>query len=275
MRSDAARVTNGAGRHVVLIHGKSGTPVGWGNFKGVLEMRGFVVHAPTLRYHDTKPGDAPPPALATTSLLDYAADLEALISQLPEKPVIVGHSMGGLLALMLAARDLCPCAVMLTPAAPSGINALTWSVLRIGWRTLLTWGFWRRPVVPRYRESRWGVFNRVDETEARRLFADMVPDSGRVAFEIGFAGLDRGRASAVDPAKVRCPLLIVGAAEDRMTPASVIRRIAQRYPTATYVELPGHGHWVLGEPGWESIVKRCIDWIEDVIISAPLAPHSK
>ena len=248
--------------HIVLIHGMSGTPKGWDNFKGVLEARGFTVHAPALRHHDMLPDAAPPRGLATTSLLDYAADLEAYIDKLPEKPVIMGHSMGGLLALMLAARNRATCAVLLTPAAPAGVNALTWSVLRVGWRTLVTWGFWRKPVMPHYAEARWGVFNRVDEAEARRLFADMVPDSGRAVFEIGIAALDRRKASHVDPAAIRCPLLVVGAAEDRMTPASVIRRIGARYPTANYVELAGHGHWVLGEPGWESIATRCIDWIE-------------
>lgn len=256
--------------HILLIHGMSGTPTGWDNFKRTFEARGHVVHAPTLRHHDTVAGAEPDPALATTSLLDYAADLEALIRTLPEMPVIVGHSMGGLLAQMLAARGLCRAAILLTPAAPSGINAITWSVLRIGWRTLVTWGFWRKPAMPTYGEARWGIFHLVDETEARRLYADMVPDSGRAIFEIGFAALDRRRASYVDPTKITCPLLIVGAAEDRMTPASVIRKIARRYAgKAEYVELPGHGHWVLGEPGWERVAERCADWIERSMARSP------
>ena len=252
--------------HLVLVHGMSGTPKGWDNYKGLLEARGFTVHAPVLRYHDMVPGTAPPQGLATTSLLDYASDLDAVIAKLPEKPVIMGHSMGGLLALMLAARDRATCAVLLTPAAPAEINALTWSVLRIGWRTLVTWGFWRKPAMPRYDEARWGIFNRVDEAEARRLFADMVPDSGRAVFEIGFSALDRRKASHVDPAAIRCPLLVIGAVQDRMTPASVVRKIAQRYGTkTTYVEVPGHAHWVLGEPGWEAIARRCADWIDEAV----------
>ena len=59
--------------------------------------------------------------MGTTSLLDYAADLEREILALPERPVIIGHSMGGLLAQILAARGLCSRLVCLTPAAPRGI----------------------------------------------------------------------------------------------------------------------------------------------------------
>jgi pimeloyl-ACP methyl ester carboxylesterase len=248
---------------LLLVHGMSGTPVGWENYRRVFEARGYRVHAPALRYHDRPPGDVPHPELATTSLLDYVDDLAQLIGSLPSKPIVIGHSMGGLLSLMLAGRGLVRGAVLLTPGAPAGINAITWSVLRIGWRTLTTWGFWRKPVIPRYAESRWGVFNNVDETEAKRLFADMVPDSGRVAFEIGFANLDRRRASRVDPASISCPLLVVGASKDRMTPASVIRKIAARYaPHSTYMEFADHAHWILGEPGWEIVAGQVVDWIE-------------
>ena len=95
--------------------------------------------------------------------------------------------------------------------------------------------------------------------------------SGRVAFEIGFPYLDSRRAAHVDPAAITCPLLVVGATLDRMTPASVVRKIAVRYGNkATYVEFPGHAHWVLGEPGWEKIVAHCADWI-DRTVAAPAA----
>jgi pimeloyl-ACP methyl ester carboxylesterase len=75
--------------------------------------------------------------LGRTSLLDYAADLESLVRGLDAPPVLLGHSMGGLLALLLAARGLAQAAVLLTPASPAGINALTPAVIRS--RGVLFW----------------------------------------------------------------------------------------------------------------------------------------
>ena len=66
-------------------------------------------------------GATPPKELGRTSLLDYAADLEKLIAGLDDKPVLVGHSMGGLLAQMLAARGLARACVLLAPSAPWGV----------------------------------------------------------------------------------------------------------------------------------------------------------
>jgi pimeloyl-ACP methyl ester carboxylesterase len=59
------------------------------------------------------------------------------------------------------------------------------------------------------------------------------------------------------------PTLVVGAAEDRITPVSIVRRVARRYPQATYREFPAHAHWVLGEPGWEQIATFCAEWLAE------------
>jgi pimeloyl-ACP methyl ester carboxylesterase len=81
----------------VFIHGMWGTPDVWRNWRPFLEARGWQTIAPVLRHHDAPPL-APPADLGTTSLGDYVADLTQMIEGLPEKPVVIGHSMGGLLA---------------------------------------------------------------------------------------------------------------------------------------------------------------------------------
>ena len=91
-------------RTIVFIHGTYGTGAVWEKYKRHFEDRGYTCLTPTLRYHDVDPKAAPRPQLGTTSLLDYAADLEADIRKLNAKPILIGHSMGGLLAQMLAAR---------------------------------------------------------------------------------------------------------------------------------------------------------------------------
>ncbi len=247
---------------LVLVHGMWSTPSVWDNYKSVFEREGFEVHVPALRYHDVEPHGPEPEKIGTVRLADYADDLQTLIEGLEEKPVIVGHSMGGLLALMLAARGGVRGAVMLTPAPGAGVMALKPSVIKVFLRTLLTWGYWRKGTFLTYKEARAGLFNNMSEEEARAHYEQMVWESGRATFEIGNWFIDFAKGSAVPYRQVKTPLLIIGAAKDRITPASVVQATARKLShTAEFELLPDNAHWVLSEKGWEKVANRCVEWI--------------
>ena len=248
-----------------MIHGMWGTGDQWSNYRAFFEAKGFNVVTPTQRHHVR--GQAPDPALGTTSLLDFAADLEQEIKALPENPIIIGHSMGALLAQILCARGLGKAGIFLTPGAPRGIIALTPSVIKSFRRIMMTWGFWRKPTFPTFDEAYYSVYNLLPEDEARTEYDRLTPESGRAAFEIGFALLDGKRASEVDASKIKCPVLVTGSAKDRITPASVIRKIARKYQkTGDYKEFPNHAHWVLGGEGWQDVAGYCLEWMGDKAI---------
>jgi pimeloyl-ACP methyl ester carboxylesterase len=249
------------GKTVFMIHGMWGGEHLWADYRAFFEARGHACVTPTLRHHGVPPEGPAPEGLGTTSLLDYAADLEAEIRALPERPVIVGHSMGGILAQILAARGLCEKAVLLTPAAPRGVLALRVSVIRSFWSAMTTWGFWRKPFKPTYEEAVYAMMGLLPEEERRRAYAQFVHESGRAAFEIGFWLLDGRRAAAVDERKVTCPVLVVAGGLDRITPAAVVKNVAQKYGVPCKV-FPEHAHWVLQEKGWEDVARFVAEWIE-------------
>jgi pimeloyl-ACP methyl ester carboxylesterase len=246
---------------MVMIHGMWGGGWYWENYKTFLEARGWQCHTPTLRHHDVDPKSPPPAGLGATSLLDYAADLEAFIKGLGEKPVIMGHSMGGLLAQMLGARDLAQGLVLLTPASPSGINALKVTVIKSFWSVLTKWGFWHKPQRLPYEAAVYAMLHLLPEGERRAAYDKFVYESGRAAAEIGFWLLDPTRATKIDAAKITCPVLVIAGAEDRVTPATVVKNVARKY-RATYQEFPNHAHWVLSESGWEDLAGYIADWLE-------------
>jgi pimeloyl-ACP methyl ester carboxylesterase len=107
---------------IVMIHGMWGGAWCFDNFKHFFEEKGYQCFTPILRHHNVDPKDIPNPGLGRTSLLDYAQDLEEYIHKLDDKPIIIGHSMGGLLAQILGSRELGKAIVLLTPAPPSGIS---------------------------------------------------------------------------------------------------------------------------------------------------------
>lgn len=246
----------------VLIHGIWATPDVWRNWRTFLEDRGWQTATPALRHHDAAPS-SPPAALGTTSLLDYAADLAELLANLAEKPVVIGHSMGGLLALMLCARGLARAGVLLTPAPPAEVLALRPSNLWAFARIEMKWGWWRKPHRATLAEALSHTFNTTDPHEGAERHAAFVHDSGRALFEMGLPWLDAAKATAIDPRVVTVPLLFVAAEKDRLTPPGVVRRVSQRFNhVADYAEYPGQGHWVLGQPGWERIAKDAAEWLE-------------
>jgi pimeloyl-ACP methyl ester carboxylesterase len=242
----------------VFIHGMWATPDVWRNWRGLLEARGWQTIAPALRHHEAPPLE-PPPALGTTSLLDYATDLEATLKALAEKPILVGHSMGGLLALMLCARGLGQAGVLLTPAPPAGVIAVRPSNVRAFSRIEMNWGWWRKPHRATLGEALWHTFNTTDHREGAERHATFVHDSGRALFEMALPWLDSTRATTIDPRLVTVPLLFVAANQDRLTPPGVVRRTMKRFGhVGDYVEYPNQGHWVLGQPGWERIADDTI-----------------
>lgn len=246
---------------VFFIHGMWVAPWVWDRFVPLFEAEGYRCMRTTLRYHGEGPED-PDPRLGTTSLLDYAADLEREIRALDDLPVVIGHSMGGLLAQMLAANGLARAAVLLTPASPHGVMALRPSVIRSFASIMGRWTFWTRPVRPTFAEACYGILNVVPESERCSLYDRFCHESGHAVAEIGLWVLDRHKAAAAEAARIMCPMLVIGAGCDRMTPPDVVRRVASRYPTATYREFADHGHWLVGEPGSDKVAAGVIEWLK-------------
>jgi pimeloyl-ACP methyl ester carboxylesterase len=65
---------------------------------------------------------------------------------------------------------------------------------------------------------------------------------------------------------VTCPVLVIAGAEDRITPASVVRRVANKYrAVSTYREFNNHAHWMVAEPGWEEITEYVTTWLKQAV----------
>ena len=247
-----------------MIHGAFCGPWSFDSFRTPFEKAGYAVHAPVLRHHE--PGVRPHRALGTTSLIDYAKDLEAYIRDLDEIPVLVSHSLGGLLAQMLAARDKACALVLLAPCPPWGVLPSTLFELASAHTMLLTGDFWNQPLKPEYWVAAANSLDHLPPMERKKVFAQFVPESGRATFEIMHWGWDAKRAAHVQARDVTCPILCLVGEHDRINPPSTVRRIAERYQgRAQYKEVPRHSHWLLGEPGWEKIAGHSIEWLTQLV----------
>ncbi len=242
-----------------MIHGAFCGGWAFAHWAPLFEARGFQVHLPTLRHHDC--GEHPPEKLGQVSLLDYASDLEKLLDKIGEPAFLIGHSMGGLLAQMLAARRDVRGVAGIAPSAPYGVLPSTPFEIASAQALYMAGEFWNKPLKPERWIAAANALDMLDEKERNRVFAQFVPESGLATFEIMQWALDTRRASSVDAAKVKCPVLCVAGARDRINPPGTVRSVARRYRAfGTFEEIPGHSHWLIGEPGWENITERVLEF---------------
>jgi pimeloyl-ACP methyl ester carboxylesterase len=250
---------------IYMIHGMWGGSWYWENYRQFFEGKGYQCKAITLPYHDADPKFPPDPRLGKTGLLDYVAYLENEIDALDVKPILMGHSMGGLLAQILASRGRAKALILLTPASPAGIMAITPSSFRSFLSIQSRWGFWRKPGRQTFAEAVYSMLHLLTPAQQRETYDQFVYESGRAGCEIGYWFLYPNRPSQVEAAKVTCRTLIIAGRQDRIVPVSVTRQIRDKYQAvADYKEFDNHAHWVVAEPGWEEIAEYVFNWRESV-----------
>lgn len=249
---------------VVLIHGMWCTGANWDRVREIMEPRGYRCFAPSLPAHDAVPDQ--PLTVASKGLVEYRTFLEREIGaqQFDSPPVLIGHSMGGLLAQQLAERIQPSALVLLTPAPFAGINGVRASNLAVFAPWMFGGRFWRNAHKPSFERASRSAFNEVPADRHRRLYEGLVHESGRAAAEIALWWLDFKRAAAVDPSRIRCPVYIVSCGEDRLTPAGVVRRVAAAYPQASLRHYPRRGHWVVDDEETEEMMHAICGWLRPI-----------
>lgn len=229
---------------LLMIHGMWGRPETFARLRPELAAAGIASVAPALPCHDIPPGSPAPPALGRIRLEDYVTALAAEVAALGEAPVILGHSLGGLLAQLVAARTGAAGLILLAPAPsaqtlrPSLAQAAT---LR---RVTLGWGWWRRPTLIDAEAARFGVFNGVPEAEAAEGVGLLTWDSGPVLAQLAFPFLDPQRGSRVAYERLCMPALVLFGARDRIATAATARETARRLTgRVDYLAWADCGHW--------------------------------
>jgi pimeloyl-ACP methyl ester carboxylesterase len=243
---------------VLMLHGMCCTGEVWKHFRGFFEERGARVYTPTLR-PEQRTHARPPRELRKLGFEDYVRDVVEIAAEIEREngapPVVIGHSMGGLLAQALAERGKVQAAVFISPSPPAGVRTFAahawWATMAVG-RAL---GAVPSAIRPTRGTTNSIVFNRVPQDEREAAFVGMVHESGRAFLDLG--------SYAINEQSIRVPVLTVAASQDRLVPASLVRRTAQKYANVggELIEYPGHGHWLYAEPGWEKPATEIYDWL--------------
>jgi pimeloyl-ACP methyl ester carboxylesterase len=237
---------------ILFVHGLWADGSLFERWLPVAAERGWDAWALDLRGRgESRPGTD----IGKATLQDFAEDVGEALGRLGDV-VLVGHSMGSLVAQMVAADRRIRALVLMCPIPPRGIVSISGPVLRASWRYLprMVGG---RAFRPRREDQERILMNRLSFDDADDWFRRSVEDSGTAARQIALG------AVKVDASAIRAPVLVVSAADDRISPPAqpkMVRRYGAEHRT-----FDGQAHLITLEPGWEAPAAAVLDWAEGVV----------
>ena len=257
----------GAGPKILFVHGAHAGSWYWADFMRHFSEAGFDCYAMNLRGHHPNP---PSGAIGRVRLRDYVDDVLAVLEGVGEPAILVGHSLGGSLVQAAAARHPVLGVVMASAGPVAGVKfrrpPMTLSAFYHFMTTLPTL-LRHQPLKPDFSVTRRSVLNRLPADQHRWFFENLGPESSVAALEL-LRGDIQGDLSELD-----IPKLVISGTSDKAVLIEMQRDIAEAQ-AADLIELMGHGHVFMIEPGWQRCARRIEQWLEDHRISAQSKPES-
>jgi pimeloyl-ACP methyl ester carboxylesterase len=259
-----------AGTPVVFVHGLWLHSSSWQPWMDVFRAAGYEPIAPEWPgTPDTVVGARANPQTAGGFGITEVADHYArIIGSLDAKPVLIGHSFGGLLVQNLLGRGLGVAAVAIDPAPIKGVLALPVSALRVA-SVALRKPANRKGVVSLTPEQfRYGFSNALPDHESAELYEKWtIPSPGRPLFEAAFANFTPNSPAKVNVANPnRGPLLLVSGGQDHTVPPAIVKATAKLYaksPAVTDLKVfPDRGHSLTVDHGWRGVADASLTWLE-------------
>lgn len=238
-----------------MIHGMWGSGLFWSRYRRVFDLSGYHSQAITLLYHG---GFYHRGALRHIGIWDYIEQAREEIEHLEDKPVIMGYSMGGIIAQKLAEMRLADKLVLLAPAPPRGISIMSRSMLHT-FAPSLGDIMLRRPFILSRDRAEYGIMHLLSGLQQDVIYRSFCLESGRVAYELAWSEV------SVDASRVTCPVLVVVGSEDRLCVPRIARQVAAKY-SADFKEYPGRCHYLGSD---REIAQDILTWMEGKSAGAP------
>ncbi|HTZ86234.1 MAG TPA: alpha/beta hydrolase [Solirubrobacteraceae bacterium] len=262
---------NATGRRpVVFIHGLWLLPSSWDRWSTVFEEAGYAPLTPGWPDdpQTVEQANAKPEVFAHKSVGDVADHFGEVIGMLREKPVVIGHSFGGLLTQIIAGRGLSQVSVAIDPAPFRGVLPLPISALKSGSPVLGNPANRNRAVPLTYEQFRYAFTNAVPEEEAKQLYSEFaVPAAGLPLFQAATANLNPWTEVKVKTKNPeRGPLLIINGEKDHTIPWAIanasFKKQKRNEGVTEIVEMPNRGHSLTIDSGWREVADTALDFVK-------------
>jgi pimeloyl-ACP methyl ester carboxylesterase len=255
---------------VVFIHGLWLHATSWNRWLDLYRDAGYEPTAPGW------PGEPDtvqaarqnPDLVADTGIDDAVAHFAEIIGALDAKPLIIGHSFGGLLAEKLLGQDLAAAAVAIDPAQIKGVLPLPLAQIRAALPVLGNPANLHRAISLTAKQFRFGFGNELSDEESDELYEQWsIPAPARPLFQAAAANFALHSEAEVNTANDhRGPLLLISGNKDHTVPDVTVRSTLKQYRDSTAVtelkQFEGRGHSLTIDSGWREVADATLEWLE-------------
>ena len=255
-------------RQIVFIHGLWLTSQSWERFEAFFTDAGYNVVAPEWprKHGDVAEIRRTSDRVAGLGIAEIAGHYEAFIRGLDAPPILIGHSFGGLITMLLLDRGLGASAVAISPAQPKGVLTLPPAQARVASVALRNPANRHKAQMLTEKQFHYGFTNTLSEAESKPIYDRYaVPGPGRVLFQAALANFNPNAASKINfKNDDRAPLLIMANGKDHTVPAASARatfKLQSKSKSTTVLrEYADRPHLTAGVAGWEEIADYALDW---------------
>ncbi|QMU77996.1 alpha/beta hydrolase [Streptacidiphilus sp. PB12-B1b] len=254
---------------VVFVHGLWMLASSWQPWRSLFEENGCTTVAPGWPDDPESVAEARrhPEVFAGKSVGQVTDHMAQVVAGLRQRPVVIGHSFGGLITQQLAGRGLAAASVAIDSAPFRGVLPLPLSALRSALPVIGNPANYRRSVALSYPQFRYSFANAVGEEEARSLYETYpVAGSGIPLFQAATANVNPATEARVDTGHAgRGPLLLISGERDHIAPRAIAAasyRRQRRNPAVTeFLEITGRGHSLVFDSGWHEVATAALDFV--------------
>ena len=252
-------------KSIVFITGAFISSNCWDEWKNYFEGKGYKCIAPAWPGKDAsaeelrnRPATDPIAFNTLTSLIDH---FSGIINALPEKPILIGHSIGGLIVQLLLQKELGLAGVAIHSFPPKGINRFWLSFLKAIWEGMVLFSSSKQTYLMSFNKWRYTLANGMDYEQQKELYyLYLIPESKRVIREAFNC------VATIDFNKPHPPLMLTSGGNDKLIPASLNYSNYKRYAidnsVSDYVEFKTHTHLVFGVPSWKDEADVVFHWLQ-------------
>jgi len=247
---------------VVFIHGMYMNGLSWQPWVDRAQARGHTCHAPSWPYHDGQPRVLRrqiDPALGRLTFGAVTDHLKAFIDTLPERPALVGHSIGGLAVQKLVNDGYATAGVAISSAPARGVLSGDPHFVRANFPHLNP-AAGNAPVQMTPKRFHYAFANTMTADASRLAFDQYVVPESRNVPRSTLTGQGR-----IDLRRSHPPLLFLAGDSDHLTPLAMVKRNVRAYRRSVgvvdFTEFGHRSHLICNQDGWEEVADAALDWL--------------
>ena len=252
---------------IVFVTGAFVTHHGWDKWKDYFEAQGYTTYAPAWPQKEGNPDELRKKhpnddrKLADLRYIEVVDHYANFIKALPEQPIIIGHSLGGLTVQLLLQRGLAAAAVAIHSVPPQGVFSLEFSFYKSLWNPLGIFSSTKKTYLMSFPDWQYSFTNGMSYDEQKKAYIENTIPESRLALRDPLSSVGK-----IDFKKPHNPLLFISGSTDHIMPAPLNYRNFKSYKdknsVTQYKEFEGHNHFVLGLPSWREEADFILDFIQ-------------